>query len=181
VNLFMNVLETAHKKNWCVRTFCTTCGSSDFRGALKDLVGNDGRQLVESLASLELRDLLKYPFWRATIRLALGEIHSPKQMDEVLLAWLQQIEHFPRVADLVLFYFVRRGTVFAPMSFEVLTAWTDQCVKIALKSNDESLLESLVYTLGSNLSEYPNLESTIISKSSKSSKIKCALQKCGLE
>jgi hypothetical protein len=53
----MNILDAAYKNNWCVRTFCTTCCSSGFRAALKNLVGNDEQQLVESLASLELRDL----------------------------------------------------------------------------------------------------------------------------
>jgi hypothetical protein len=58
-------------------------------------------------------------------------------MDAVLTGWLPQLEGNIRVADLVLFNYVRRGALFAPMSVEVLQQWRDKCGELSKRAGDE--------------------------------------------
>jgi hypothetical protein len=69
-------------------------------------------------------------------------------MDRILTAWLPQLDRHIRLADLILFHYVRRGALFAPMSVEVLQQWREKCVDLAVQTKDESLVESLICTLG---------------------------------
>ncbi len=52
-----------------------------------------------------------------------------------------------------LFYFVR----YLSESSEVRDSWITKCADLAVQSQDESLIESLIWTLRSNLSNYKQL------------------------
>lgn len=151
-NRFLEVLEEAREKGWCMSHFCTTCGAMEFRSALWKL----GDEIADDLASLDLDVLEDLPTWDETIRFALDEIKRPKLMDQVLMAWQPQLDRHIRVADVVLFYYVRRGALFAPMSIKTLEMWRDQCVELAIRTRDESLVDSLICTVG-HLAGYPEL------------------------
>lgn len=161
MNAYINLLQQAHEKQWCIQEFCTTCGSMEFRNAATALGCQEGNQLVASLASLGLSELYRFPKWHNALYLSLYCIDKAEDMDTVLTSWLPLLDSHIRIADLVLFYFVRRGALFAPMSIEVLEQWRDACIDLAVRTHDESLVESLICTEGRYYSDYPELAEVV--------------------
>ncbi|MFZ4858176.1 MAG: hypothetical protein ACOYL3_17445 [Desulfuromonadaceae bacterium] len=156
MNRFLKILESARDNKWCMNLYCTTCGATEFRSAMKQL----GDGLADELASLDLSVLTEMPNWDETIRLVLDDIRKAELMDRVLTAWLPQLDRNIRMADLILFYYVRRGAINAPMSIEVLQRWREKCVELAVQTGNESLVESLIYTLG-DFRKYPELDMAV--------------------
>jgi hypothetical protein len=111
------------------------------------------------------------------LRLALDELQAPSLKERVLTAWLPRLDQHIPLADLVLFYYVRHGALFAPMSLEVLQQWLRKCVNLASHTRDESLVESLVYTLGTRYHEYPSLDAAIHDLASTSRRVSLAIQR----
>jgi hypothetical protein len=156
MNRFLSLLRLARQNGWCTRPYCTTCAATDFRTALRQF----GAELADDLAALDLMALEETSGWEDALRLALDELKSPDLKDRVLTMWLSQIDRHIRLADLVLFYYVRRGAVFAPMSIEVLQQWSAKCIDLASQTSDESLVESLICTLG-RYKDYPELDAVV--------------------
>ena len=173
MNRFLSLLQLASRNRWCTRPYCTTCGASDFRAALREL----DTELSDELASLDLTALEETADWDDPLRLALDQLPNPEMKDRVMKAWLPQLDRHIRLADIVLFYYVRRGALFAPMSIEVLQQWLAKCIDLASKTDDESLVESLVYTLGTRYKEYPVLDSMVHNLASRSRRVFLALQR----
>jgi hypothetical protein len=176
MNQFLDILNIASTKNWCVEPFCTTCGAQEYRKALRGLAQPNVFGLVEALSTLELNDLWKYPDWRNAIHIALSEIHIASDMDKVLRSWLPNISKNILLADIVLFYFVRRGSLFAPMSIEMLYEWRNACIGLAISTKNESLFESLIYTLGRDIKNNAFLWDEILNVSENSQNIQLALK-----
>ncbi len=140
MNRFLSLLHLAAKNQWCTTPFCTTCGAREFRSGLREF----GTELADNLADVDLSELEMTSDWEGALRLALDELQAADLMDRVLLRWLPQLELHIRLADLVLFYYVRRGALFAPMSINVLLKWKTKCIDLAIQTSDESLVESLI-------------------------------------
>jgi hypothetical protein len=157
MNRFLNLLHLARQNGWCTKPYCTTCAATDFRTALRQF----GAELANDLAVLDLSALEKMSGWEDALRLALDELQSPDLKDRVLTMWLPQIDRHIRLADLVLFYYVRRGALFAPMSIGVLQQWSAKCIDLASQTSDESLVESLICTLG-RYRDYPVLDAVVL-------------------
>lgn len=51
--------------------------------------------------------------------------------------------------------------MFAPMSIGVLEQWRDTCIDLAVRTHDESLVESLICTEGRYYSDYPELAEVV--------------------
>ena len=154
---FLSLVVDARRRDWCTHPACTTCGAAEFKDALRQL----GGELAGDLATLELDALESVPEWQDPTRLALDELDSADSKDHVLEAWLPQLEAHVRLADIVLFYYVRRGTLFAPMSITILKQWLQRCIDIACRTRDASLVESLVYTLGPRVKDNSELAAVI--------------------
>jgi hypothetical protein len=173
VNRFLELVAEAQRRDWCLRPGCTTCGAGKFRRALRDDIG----QLAEDLASLDLDALERTPDWEGALRLGLDSLGAVERMDRALTAWLPQIDAHVRLADLILFYYVRRGTLFGGMSRDVLEGWRGRCVEIACATSDASLVESLIYTLGDQLVNHPELADVIRVARERSPKVALAVQR----
>ena len=133
------------------------CGANEFRQALRER----GTKVADDLATVDLDALEASPDWFNGVRLALDELQNPELKDRVFTAWLPQMDRHVRVADFVLLYCVRRGALFAPMSIELLRQWIAKCVDLASRTGDESLVESLIITLGHRYNEYPELAAVV--------------------
>ena len=83
-----------------------------------------------------------------------------KQIEKHFWSAIPKLDHNIRLADVILFHYVRRGSIFAPMSIEVLQQWLEKCVELAVRTQDDSLVESLIYTLG-DYRKYLALESVV--------------------
>lgn len=166
-NAFIAVINTANSRNWCVKPggYCTTCGMADVHSALTEI------DLDQALGSLDLEELWSMPDWDLFLQAA--SRHPEFDRRRLLESWLPMIGHRTRFADVVLFYFVRRTTpLFKP--------WIDACADVALHDGHESLIESLLYTIGDGIEEYPALSELARSMAPESMPIRRALWKAGL-
>lgn len=156
MNHYFNILHSARENKWCTTMYCTTCGATEFRTALRKL----GDGISEELARLDLSAFEALRNWDDILRLTLDEIRRAELMDKILLAWLPQIDQHIRLADVILYYYVRSGAINAPMSVKVLQQWREKCVELAVGSRDESLVESLICTLD-DYKKYPDLDAVV--------------------
>lgn len=177
MNRVLEIMRQAEEKNWCTRPGCTTCGSNEYRSALRSL--NDGARkgLGSGLASVDLRELQTLRDWSDSVQIALVEAAASDQLDEVLEAWLPEIPAHPRVADLVLFYFVKRGALIAGMSVDILKTWVNACVELAVSTQDSSLIESLLYSAPDALKDHADGLEVAKSVARRNRKVRLALQR----
>ena len=176
MNPFFEILTEAVQNNWCIDPDCTTCGAQDFRRALHSPTALRNQSLTDVLKSLEINELRNFRCWEGTVRIALNEIRNASDMDQILQAWIPQLSENIRLADIVLFHFIRRGALFTPVSIEVWQKWVDNCISLAFATKDESLLESLVYTLGSSIKNNLELWELIVQASKNSRSLQRALE-----
>lgn len=145
---FKDLIRHASSESWCTRWGCSTCAAHDFRKALAALDGG----AVAALSSADLGALTRTASWRDCVLLALWDVGSEGR-SRVLQAWLPRVRTHIRLADVVLFYVVRR----MPLDRETASEWVQACEEIAVDARDVSLIESLVYTLGAGVAEHPGL------------------------
>lgn len=112
-----------------------------------------GFRLADALASLDINEYTTLRNWEDCLRIAFLYLPFPPQRTKVLNSWLPKIDLNIRFADVVLFYIVQ----YLPSDDEARTAWISACVSLAVKSKDTSLVESLIWILGSNLRAQPEL------------------------
>jgi len=172
---FEDIISQAFTYNWCVDPHCTTCGSREFKSALLQLNNEVDNGLVKALESIDIQGIVNFPRWSACLQIALNFIKNPDDMDSILSSWLPKLSSNIRLADLVLFHFVKRGCLFAPMSIDMLRNWVDACITLAIQTKDESLIESLIYVEAEDLINHPELIEIIKEKAKYSRLIKRAV------
>lgn len=175
MNSFEDIISLATKNNWCVDPNCSTCGARDFKNVLLQLDRDEEKGLIKSLASMDIQSISKFPSWSGCIKISLNLINKPQDMDFILSNWLPNLRNNIRLADLVLFHFVRRGCLFAPMSIEMHSKWINECISLAKITKDDSLIESLIYVKDRDLLDHPDLIEIIREKAKYSTYIKKAL------
>jgi len=174
-SVFAQLVEKAAELNWCARIYCTTCGSRDFRDALEQIAGDGGFGLVEPLSSLEVKSYVGLRDWDDCLRIAFLHLPFPGQRERVLTAWLENLGENIHFADVVLFYLVRA----LPSKSELRESWTSACASLACASKNESLIESLVWTLRSDVSNHADLFGLAQELSASSFKVRRALFETG--
>ena len=180
MNGFLEILNRAEANKWCSNPRCTTCGARELRLAIRSLFTRTDVTPAEELSKMDLRSLTGNRSWTGAIRIALEELPSSEDMDHVLMSWLPQLDQHIRLADVVLFYFVRGGAAFARIEIETAREWIRACEAIALRCVDESLLESLVYVLGNEIHRHGELRSAFDRAAARSDKIRKALKRCDI-
>lgn len=180
-NPVVQLLRRADRERWCVRPWCTTCGGQAYRNALAGLQDRLGDDFGRALGEIDLWEVQQLRRWSDLLRTTLQVAVATGQLGAVLRAWLPEIGLHPRVADVVLFYFVRRGAFFAGLSVDTVRAWIDACVVMAVEWADESLLESLLYTAPSSLLDHPGGREVAEEVAQRDQKVRRALRKAGVE
>lgn len=194
MNRVRDLLESAQLNNWCTKFHCTTCGATEFRMAIAQLLEGGEERFAKDLATALsgtrtatqqelLFDRQELPFSidrDGALFMLLDYVESEQHFDRVLSAWLPRIHEHVRLADLVLFHYVRRGAFLAPMSIDVAGAWRAKCVDIAVMTRDESLVESLICTLGHEYKRYPVLAQIIEDLNLVSPRVRKALRRLGV-
>ena len=170
-NEYAKLVQKSAEMNWCVQIYCTTCGSMEFRQSLREISNNDYSKLVKLLSDLNIQEYTQLRNWDECLRLAFHDLPFSFLRAEVLSNWLLIINENIRFADWNLFYFVR----YLSKENNVRNEWISKCIVLAIKTQDESLIESLVWTLGSSVSEDKTLLELAKSKSASSTKIRNAL------
>jgi len=170
-NQFAQLVQKSAELNWCVRIYCTTCGSMDFRNSLKEITENSGSKLANHLYDLKIEEYTRLQNWDECLRLAFHELGSQSLQTQVLYNWLSSINKNIRFADWNLFYFVRHLPDDSPIKNE----WVSKSIYLALDTEDESLIETLIWTLRADIAKFEQLKQVAIAKSLFSSKIKRAM------
>ena len=142
-NPLADLLLRAALGRWCTDASGDHCDPAEFRRELHAIAGDDGRPLADALCALDLSAWYDLPHFRGALRLTMEALRSPAQIDAVLRAWLPRLPGHVRIADVVLFHYVRPGLV----SPEVAERWLEASVTLAVESEDPSLLESVLYCL----------------------------------
>ncbi len=169
-NQYLKVMADAKTERWCIRPWCTTCGSSDFRFAVASI-----DNLQYTLESVDLREMTSRRDWCDMLRITAVGNHSFIDWCGVLMAWLPYAREHINFADHVFFYLVTQNY----SDEKTLTAWRDVCVEHAIRTKNLSLLESLVLRCDLTSSKYTDLVSTALSESEASRLLKNALVKAG--
>lgn len=105
-NLFIAILKKAKESNWCTKYFCTTCGALEYRQELVIQGGENRRELIESLKSLDPSELMKIDGWVSALQIAFFDLpHDVRS--EILHTWWKFPDECIRFFDVILFHFVR--------------------------------------------------------------------------
>lgn len=173
MNEFTELVKLAVASRWCTDLYCTTCGNMEFRTRLATLDNGLGGPLSNLLSNLDLDEFTRIGKWLDCLRIAFIHLPFAPQRDGLLKNWLPYARTNVRFADGVLYYIVRYT------GGEVRESWVSSCVDLALESKDPSLVESLIWTLGSDLTHYPNLADIALTLVTASPKVQTALRKTG--
>ena len=172
-NEFAELVKVAGSQRWCTDIYCTTCGNRQFFHALVQLDDGIGTRLTDLLANLDLGEYIRLRKWADCLRIAFLHLPFPPQRERVLNTWLPFADTNARFADEVLYYIVRH----LPTQNSVRNAWVSSCAELAIGSKDASLVESLVWVLGSDLRNYPDLLHVATDLRMTSPKVQTALRK----
>lgn len=78
-NAFIQILRRAIKEKWCIQPYSTTCGTRDFRSALRDSGGELEVPLANTLADINLDELTVLPRWDSALEIAVRDLPIPGQ------------------------------------------------------------------------------------------------------
>ena len=73
-NIFVNAVQTAAARRWCMRPGCTTCGATEYRAALARVAGPLGGLLCDALCDLDPADLMVIPEWDGALQIAMRHL-----------------------------------------------------------------------------------------------------------
>jgi hypothetical protein len=153
VNLFLKTLRQAIEENWCVQPYCTTCGARDFRSALRAAGSKLGGPLADALVNVDLVELVSLPKWDDAIEVAFRDLPLPGLATSLLESWLHRAEENIRFFDFVLYKLVR----YLPEEQPVRAQWIAKGIALAIKTEDFSLVESLILSLRGKALQYEQL------------------------
>lgn len=143
-NKFIDIVREASERNWCTTPYCTTCGSLEYRQALKKLSGDLGGPLADALTNLDLKEITKLPNWQGALLIALIDLPISLQLEGILKAWLAKAkDNEVDLLDLVLFKVIKN----LPSDSLLRKQWLDRCSELAIKKRHISLIESLILVL----------------------------------
>jgi len=148
-----SVLNEAIRARWCTRVVCTTCGAGSYRKVLAEARQEDPMGFAEALASRPFECWLQFADCRGAVFHALNALGGSHPVSQVLERWMTRPETPTWLLDAVLFDIVRTGRAESP----IREVWLDRALQAAEVTQDGSLVESLVYTLGGTTREHISL------------------------
>lgn len=138
------VLEKVRADRLCTKTGCTTCGAWPYRKLLREAAaGGDGFMAELSELTPDAWSECEEP--RGAVAFALEALASPQARATVLEHWLERSPIPTWLYDSVVFDVLRRQAVAEPGRAK----WLDAAVAAALQTHSSSLVESLLWLLGS--------------------------------
>lgn len=159
--------ETRHN-GWHVELFDTTCYCHEFRSAIAELPNLQ--------ADLEAIDPSELTGWRDALTIIALDQFGKVDWEPVLRKWQRYIEGNLRMADRILYYFLRECYCVG----SARDIWIKACIGPAVRARDVSLMESLIRVLGSGAARYPELVGTAAELSEYKPLLKNALVKAHL-
>jgi hypothetical protein len=109
--------------------------------------------LAEELLSLPLNEFRKLQHWEGHLRMAFFFLRDRELESEILTKWLRDIGDDVEFVDSVIFHLIRRRHTGSSIG----SAWIERGIALADSTRNESLVESLVWTVGNSLSSHATL------------------------
>ena len=178
-NEFIVAIEEAISKGYCMKVFCTTCGSGEFRKMLADIDKDSpvNPKLEIALSQIKPQELIKFEDWNDALKIALYDI-SNLHVDEIIVNWLDIMDESIIFTDYVTYYIVRGLS----NDTQLWIDWINKGIAIAQNTKNVSFSESLVWTISYKMNDYPEFQNYCISLANDSKKLKIALRKsCGID
>ena len=178
-NEFIKAVKEACNKGYCIKMFCTTCGSREFRQMLQDIDknNNDNKGLENALARIHPQELTLLKNWDDALRIALYDI-SYSHLEGILFNWLNIMDQSIRFTDYVTYYIVKNLS----KDNQLWIAWVNKGIVIAQNTEHESFIESLVWTISDRMNDYSEFQKYCIKFADDSKKLQIALRKsCGID
>ena len=171
---FLDIIIKAEEFNWCLTPYCTTCGNTPFGEEIKRICGGDlFANLPLFLKDIDLDKFTKSKRCYEVLKLIIIQVKFPFFWKDVLESWYPKISHYVRLADVVLYYLIKN---FSKES-EIRKLWIDKCIDMAIKFEDESLVESLILVLKKDMKKNNTIYTLANNMSVNSIKIKKVLKK----
>jgi len=176
-NQFINIVQTAVVNRYCMKLYCTTCISNEYRTMLKT-VGKTSEEsiniLTKALSEIDPNELIVIPNWSDALLIAyydLPFIVRPLILD----SWITISDQSITFTDYVTYYIVRHF----PKESDVWKNWISASIKLANDNEflSESLTESLLWCISNKIDEYPNFTKYCKTVAGHSKKVKTALRK----
>lgn len=127
-------------------------------------------ELERRMAGCELSMWYSINEFESVLRHLLLKLPS-RARDAVLHAWLPKIDGHLRIADVIVFQIIRNGYA----SSTLADLWIYRAIKMAMETEDPSLVESLLYTLGDRSSEQADFVKIAISLAHRNMKVRRAV------
>ena len=172
---FDELLQHAAENKWCVQTFCTTCGSTDFRKALESSISENEEAFVQSTCEFQFDRISSYHEFTAAVYHVFNQLRSSDGHFKILDYWIERPDLPVRVADYLFFYIVRSYS-----RSETGKRWLSKCIELAEKEKDISLTETLILSLRSRAQNHESLILLATELSTQSKKISNLIVKFSL-
>lgn len=142
------VLAKAKAERLCTKPACATCGAGSYRALLREAAATDAA-FAAMLGELPASAWAEFAEPRGAMAFAIEALGSAELRATVLANWLERNAHPTWLYDSVVFDVLRSQSVAEP----VRSRWLEAAVRVALDTHDASLVESLVWFLGSQVAE----------------------------
>ena len=179
-NDFINIVQTAVEKKYCITMGCTTCISHEYRTMLKNIGDTTEESIVKltkALSDIDPQELRFVPEWRDALRIAyfdLPFIVRPEILDD----WIKVLDRSIDFTDYVTYYIIR----YTSNKNDEWKNWIKSSIKLAKNKEHESLTESLLWCISNKINDYPDFFDYCIEYATNSKKVRTALRKsCGYE
>ena len=166
---FTEFINYAHRKGIYMGPNFLGIDRCVFEDKLINFFGIDKQGLTDLLCNINIRSLQNSSNWQGAILMSLEVLRDNDgkgiNTNKVLKSWLPNLKENIELADLVLFYFIID---------EMKNEWIDECKRLAIMTENESLLESLIYKLEGKIGDDEKLKEVIDRNLTDSEKIKKA-------
>jgi hypothetical protein len=109
--------------------------------------------LADELLTLSIPEFLRLQYWNGHLRMAFFCLRDHDLQALVLRRWLTTFSDDVHFGDVVVFYLVKPAHV----GTDIGDAWIKKAVALAERTQDASLVESLIWTLGRSASAHTGL------------------------
>ena len=166
---FVDFIKYANKQPFYMGPTPIGLAKCKFEAEFIKFFGIQEQELVHFIANINISSLQGSSNWKDAILMSLEVIsmNGGDGIDRVLKSWIPSLEENIELADMVLYYGFW-------MTDEVLDHWVEECKRLAIITENESLIESLIYRLGVRVKDDESLKKVIDKKLIESEKVKRA-------
>ena len=133
-------------------------------------------RLANELLGLPTAEFVKLQYWEGHLRMAFYCLGDHALQAAVLRRWVEAPLEDVRFVDVIIFHLIRHGHLRTPVG----DAWIKAAIEMAERTEDRSLVESLVWTLRRSISDHSTFASLARELSQQSPSILKALNETNL-